>query len=70
MQDVLSWHFYQIFHLLKSFVKKFMWNIYIEITNIPLKIFVTIMMGQYTLVNRTHKHFIYIYICFKAPQTS
>ena len=25
-------------------------------------------LNQYTLVNRTHKH--YIYICFKAPQTS
>ena len=27
-----------------------------------------VALNQYTLVNRTHKH--YIYICFKAPQTS
>ena len=27
-----------------------------------------VALNQYTLVNRTHKHF--IYICFKAPQTS
>ena len=26
-----------------------------------------VALNQYTLVNRTHKHF--IYICFKAPQT-
>ena len=27
-----------------------------------------VALNQHTLVNRTHKH--YIYICFKAPQTS
>ena len=27
-----------------------------------------VALNQYTLVNRTHKH--YIYICFKAPHTS
>ena len=28
-----------------------------------------VALNQYTLVNRTHKHY-NIYICFKAPQTS
>ena len=44
-----------------------MWNIYIEITNIPLKIFVTIMMGNSIHWSTELINILYIYIYASRP---